>query len=119
MVTWFVWTWAQVSTEIILPIVVRVCGYGEYGEDARRMELVDVPLFSNSRDLQFLGGKVLDVFTQYENATVLVDRGGMGVAVCQQLENAGVPSLVLIATLAIITTYASDSLTNERKRYMS
>lgn len=72
-------------------IVVRVCGYGEYGEDARRMELVDVPLFSNSRDLQFLGGKVLDVFTQYENATVLVDRGGMGVAVCQQLENAGVP----------------------------
>jgi hypothetical protein len=72
-------------------IVVRVSGYGEYGDEARRMELVDVPLFSNSRDLQFLGGKVLDVFTQYENATVLVDRGGMGVAVCQQLENAGVP----------------------------
>lgn len=72
-------------------LVLKVCGYGDYGDDARRVELVDVPMFSNSRDLQFLGGKVLEVFTQYENATVLIDRGGMGVAVCQQLENAGVP----------------------------
>ena len=30
------------------------------------------------RDLQFLGGKVLDVYSEYENATVLIDRGGMG-----------------------------------------
>lgn len=72
-------------------LVLKACGYGDYGDDARRVELVDVPMFSNSRDLQFLGGKVLDVYTQYENATVLIDRGGMGVAVCQQLENAGVP----------------------------
>ena len=72
-------------------LVLKACGYGDYGDDARRVELVDVPMFSNSRDLQFLGGKVLDVFTQYENATVLIDRGGMGVAVCQQLENTGVP----------------------------
>ena len=72
-------------------LVLKVCGYGDYGDDARRVELVDVPMFSNSRDLQFLGGKVLDVYTQYENATVLIDRGGMGVAVCQQLENTGVP----------------------------
>ena len=72
-------------------LVLKACGYGDYGDDARRVELVDVPMFSNSRDLQFLGGKVLDVYTQYENATVLIDRGGMGVAVCQQLENTGVP----------------------------
>lgn len=72
-------------------LVLKACGYGDYGDNARRVELVDVPMFSNSRDLQFLGGKVLDVYTQYENATVLIDRGGMGVAVCQQLENTGVP----------------------------
>lgn len=72
-------------------IVVRVSGYGDYGDNARRIELVDVPLFSNGRDLQFLSGKVFDVYTEYENATVLVDRGGMGVSVCQQLETLGVP----------------------------
>jgi hypothetical protein len=71
--------------------VIKVSGYGDYGDNARRIELIDVPLFSNSRDLQFLGGKVLDVYSEYENATVLIDRGGMGVAVCQQLENTGVP----------------------------
>ena len=72
-------------------LVIKVSGYGDYGDNARRIELIDVPLFSNSRDLQFLGGKVLDVYSEYENATVLIDRGGMGVAVCQQLENTGVP----------------------------
>jgi hypothetical protein len=72
-------------------VVLRVAGYGDYGDQARHVELVDVAFFSNSRDLQFLGGKVLDVFSQYENATVLIDRGGMGVAVCQQLETMGVP----------------------------
>ena len=59
-------------------LVIKVSGYGDYGDNARRIELIDVPLFSNSRDLQFLGGKVLDVYSEYENATVLIDRGGMG-----------------------------------------
>ncbi|PTQ87084.1 terminase large subunit domain-containing protein [Agitococcus lubricus] len=72
-------------------IVVRVTGYGDHGEQARRVELVDVPLYSNSRDLTFLSGKILEVYTEYENANVLIDRGGMGVAVCQNLENLGVP----------------------------
>jgi hypothetical protein len=72
-------------------LVVKVTGYGDYGEQARRVELIDVPLFSNSRDLPFLSGKVFDVFNEYENATVLIDRGGMGVGVCQTLENMGVP----------------------------
>lgn len=72
-------------------IVVRVSGYGDHGEQARRVELVDVPLYSNSRDLTFLSGKILEVYTEYENANVLIDRGGMGVAVCQNLENLGVP----------------------------
>lgn len=72
-------------------IVVRVSGYGDYGDQARKLELVDVPLYSNSRDLQFLSGKVFDVYNEYENANVLIDRGGMGVGVCQNLENLGVP----------------------------
>lgn len=72
-------------------LVIRVTGYGSHGENARRIELVDVPLFSNARDLQFLAGQVFDTYSQYENATVLIDRGGMGVAVCQSLETLGVP----------------------------
>jgi hypothetical protein len=74
-------------------VVAKVTGRGDYGLEARRVQVVDVPLFSNTRNLQDLSGQVFEVASRLENATVLVDFGGMGVAVCQALETMGLPDV--------------------------
>jgi len=70
-------------------VLARVTGHGEYGVDARRVQVIDVPVFSNTRNLQGLAGDVFVLASELESAGVLVDAGGMGVAVCQSLEDKG------------------------------
>lgn len=74
-------------------LVARVTGQGEYGTDARRVQVIEVPVFSNTRNLQSLAGEVFNVASGLESAGVLVDAGGMGVAVCQSLEDKGLPDV--------------------------
>lgn len=71
-------------------LVARVTGSGEYGGDARRVQVVDIPILSNTRDLQSFTGEVFRLAAGLESVTVLVDAGGMGVAVCQGLETLGI-----------------------------
>lgn len=70
-------------------VVAKVTGTGDYGPDARRVEVVAVPVNSNTRNLQDFTGAVFQEAAKLENITVLVDAGGMGVAVCQGLESLG------------------------------
>jgi len=74
-------------------VLARVTGHGEYGADARRVQVLDVPVFSNTRNLQGLAGDVFVLASELESAGVLVDAGGMGVAVCQSLEDKGLPDV--------------------------
>jgi hypothetical protein len=74
-------------------VLARVTGHGEYGADARRVQVIDVPVFSNTRNLQGLAGDVFVLASELESAGVLVDAGGMGVAVCQSLEDKGLPDV--------------------------
>lgn len=74
-------------------VIMRVSGWGDFGSDARRVQVLDVPIFSNTRNLQDFSGGVFQIASQLENVSVLVDAGGMGVAVCQSLEGAGVPQV--------------------------
>jgi hypothetical protein len=68
-------------------IVAKVTGVGEYGENARRVQIVDVPIYTNTRNLQDFTGDLIQIAALYENITIAVDAGGMGVSVCQSLEN--------------------------------
>jgi len=72
-----------------IAVVAHVSGYGDFGPDARRVQIVDIPIASNTRNLQDFSGDVFQVAAGLENVTTMVDAGGMGIAVCQALEAAG------------------------------
>lgn len=71
-------------------IVAKVIGYGDSGPDARRVEVWEIPLFTNHVKSNALAGHVLDAGSSLSNVTYLVDKGGIGGSVCQDIENAGV-----------------------------
>jgi hypothetical protein len=75
----------------------RVSGYGDFGEDARAVDVLDIPLWTNTRDLDDASGFVFRYWAERcPGAPVLVDAGGMGVAVCQRLERMGVSTLLRV-----------------------
>lgn len=69
-------------------LAFKVAGEGEYGDNARRAQLVKVPLCSNDQDLSDLPGVVVKESRERNSARALVDAGGMGLGVCKQLEKA-------------------------------
>lgn len=73
--------------------IAMVSGYGDTGPDARRVQIVSVPIRSNSTNIQDFSGLVLRQAAELENVTVLVDAGGMGIAVCQNLESNGLTAV--------------------------
>jgi hypothetical protein len=70
-------------------LVAKVSGDGDFGPDARKVEVIAVPLLSNTRNLQDFTGAIFREAAELENVTTLVDAGGMGIAVCQGLETLG------------------------------
>lgn len=74
-------------------VVAHVSGSGDFGPDARRVQVVSIPIYSNTRSLQDFSGGVFLAASDMENATTLVDAGGMGIAVCQSLESMGLPDV--------------------------
>lgn len=77
-------------------LALKVTGNGEYGEDARRAQLVAVPLCDNTRDPSELHGDVVTEASKRSNATALVDAGGMGLLVCKQLEKDGFTNFIKV-----------------------
>lgn len=77
-------------------LVAHVSGYGDFGPDARRVQVVAIPVNSNTRNLQDFSGEVFRLAAELENVTILVDAGGMGIAVCQSLETQGAPDVVRV-----------------------
>lgn len=65
--------------------VCRVYGYGE----ERRVEVVDIPLFTNNIRSNQFAHYIIEAAAPYPNVTFVVDSGGLGINVCQDLEDAG------------------------------
>lgn len=65
--------------------VCRVYGYG----DERRVEVVDIPLFTNNIRSNQFAHYIIEAAAPYPNVTFVVDSGGLGINVCQDLEDAG------------------------------
>ncbi len=67
-------------------LALKVTGHGEYGDTARRAQLVSVPLWSNDIAVTELHGKLRDEVRERSNGIGLVDGGGIGLAVIKALE---------------------------------
>lgn len=68
-------------------VVARVIGYGDRKPDARRVEVVAIPVHTNNIRANRLAGAVTEQLEPYEGAMALVDSGGLGINVCQDLED--------------------------------
>ena len=72
-------------------VVARIIGYGERGPDARRVEIVTVPVLTNNVRSNVFAGAVAEQGDPYDGVTYAVDSGGLGINVCQDLEDMGKP----------------------------
>lgn len=72
-------------------VVAKVIGDADSGPDARRVEYLSIPLCTNTKNELDFAGELEALFGSISNATLYVDSGGVGSAVCRLLERAGVP----------------------------
>lgn len=73
----------------------RVIGHGDRTElDPRRLDMVDVPVFTNALDWDGAARKVVDYVSQLSNCTVIVDVGGQGVQFAKKLEKLGLGNVI-------------------------
>lgn len=70
-------------------VVVRVIGYGDTGPEARRVEVVGIPALTNRIKSNVFASTLADSGSDLSNATYVADSGGLGVNVCQDLEDMG------------------------------
>jgi len=68
-------------------VIARVTGFGDSGEDARRVEIVKIPLLTNKIRSNQFAWSLVEYGTDLDNNTYLVDAGGLGINVCQDLED--------------------------------
>ncbi|WP_211472978.1 hypothetical protein [Collimonas humicola] len=64
--------------------------------DPHRVDIMDVPIFSNPMDWQHIAGEVFHYTRRLSNCTILVDVGGQGIQFAKMLENLGCPNVVKI-----------------------
>lgn len=55
-------------------------------DDPRKAEVIKIPLYSNTRDVDFLTAFVFNLYQRIPDCVVVCDAGGLGVQVCQKLE---------------------------------
>ncbi|MEE6029835.1 DEAD/DEAH box helicase family protein [Avibacterium paragallinarum] len=73
--------------------VARVWGFGMYGENARRVYIEDIPIVRDDQDTVNFARAVARKSTDYQNATLVVDYGGLGVGFIHNLNDLGVPNI--------------------------
>lgn len=66
-------------------VIARVIGHGR----ERRVEIVQIPLVTNQIRANVFSNYLMDADYELSNPTHLVDWGGLGINVCQDLEDAG------------------------------
>ena len=71
-------------------VLAKIIGNGDHGEDARRVEYIEIPICTNAKDEIDFSGELANLVGRIPNATLYVDHGGIGSAVCKLLERSGV-----------------------------
>lgn len=70
-------------------IVAKVIGQGEIGLDARRVDIVQIPIANNDKNEIDLAGDLLNINGKLSNSSLYVDAGGVGATVCKLIERSG------------------------------
>lgn len=68
--------------------VASVCRVWGYGDD-RRVEVVRIPMFTNNIRANTVAGYLSEIGSEFPGVTYAVDSGGLGINVCQDLEDMG------------------------------
>lgn len=72
-------------------IIAKVVGTGDFGPDARRVEYIEIPYCTNSKNEIIFAGDLVNLVGKLSNATLMVDNGGVGATVNKLIEASGVP----------------------------
>ena len=72
-------------------VVAKVIGDGDFGGEARRVEYLDIPICANDKNPVDLSGDLVNLMGKYPNASLYIDAGGVGAAVCKMIEREGIP----------------------------
>ena len=70
--------------------VAKVWGKKHFGESARRVEVIDIPLCTNKDNIDSLFGTINECLSRYPGASVVLDDNGAGVGLGQKLKNSGI-----------------------------
>lgn len=70
--------------------VSKVWGNKHWGDHARRVEVVDIPLCNNKDGINTLFGTINECLIRYPNALVVLDDNGAGVGLGQLLKDHGI-----------------------------
>lgn len=70
--------------------IAKVWGSAQWGESARRAEIVKIPLCKNNDNVHELTAVINECLVEYPNATLLVDANGAGAGLAQNLKSLGI-----------------------------
>lgn len=99
---------AGVYRDKTVALHVKMFGNGDRTDpDPRKMDVVDIPVFSNTLDWQDVAGRVKDYCLRLSNVTIVVDVGGQGIQFAKMLENAGLANVIKV----------NWGVTNFKKKY--
>lgn len=76
---------------------VKVIGDGDrLDHDPRRIDVIDIPIFSNSMDWTNVCGEVIEYSRQLSNVTFVVDVGGQGEQFARLMERLGMTNIIRV-----------------------
>lgn len=70
-------------------VLARVIGWGDKGEMPRRVEVVSIPIHTSKIRANVLANHIADHGESLPSPTDVIDAGGLGINVCQDLEDRG------------------------------
>lgn len=72
-------------------VVAKIIGTDDMGENARRVEYIEIPICTNAKNEIDFAGDLVSLVGKLSNATLYVDNGGVGATVSKLIERSGVP----------------------------
>ena len=78
--------------------LAKVSGYGETGDNPRRVHVVGIPVLTNTKNIRDFAGECVAFLLEngLSNITRMVDEGGFGRSVCLNMEEGGSGNLIRV-----------------------
>lgn len=70
--------------------VAKMWGEAQYGDRARRIDVVDIPMCNNRADIHAMTACIEECLLRYPNLTILLDANGAGIGLAQNLRSLGI-----------------------------